>query len=54
MFLLKRVFARRFPSFVSCSTIDWFTEWPEEALLGVGLGALRDVEGELGIEDQTE
>lgn len=44
----------RFPSFVSCCTIDWFTEWPEEALLGVGLGALRDVESELGIEEQTE
>jgi len=27
---------RMFPSLINCSTIDWFTEWPEEALLGVG------------------
>lgn len=29
---------RMFPSLVNCCTIDWFTEWPEEALLGVGKG----------------
>jgi len=29
---------RRFPSLVTCTTIDWFSEWPEEALLGVGRG----------------
>jgi dynein heavy chain len=29
---------RMFPSLVNCSTLDWFTEWPEEALLGVGKG----------------
>ncbi|VDO08408.1 unnamed protein product [Rodentolepis nana] len=26
---------RMFPSLVNCCTIDWFTEWPEDALLGV-------------------
>eukprot|EP00662_Eupelagonemidae_sp_cell21_P044840 gene44840-64787_t len=26
---------RRFPSLVNCMTIDWFTRWPEEALMGV-------------------
>ncbi|XP_071942686.1 dynein axonemal heavy chain 6-like [Antedon mediterranea] len=26
---------RMFPSLVNCCTIDWFTEWPEEALLSV-------------------
>lgn len=26
---------RMFPSIVNCSTIDWFTEWPHEALLNV-------------------
>lgn len=31
---------RRFPSLVTCSTIDWFSEWPEEALLGVGRGQM--------------
>ena len=29
---------RMFPSLVNCCTIDWFSEWPEEALLGVGKG----------------
>jgi len=29
---------RMFPSLVNCCTIDWFTEWPEEALIGVGKG----------------
>jgi dynein heavy chain len=27
---------RMFPSFVNCCTIDWFTEWPEDALRRVG------------------
>lgn len=26
---------RMFPSLVNCCTIDWFFEWPEEALLSV-------------------
>ena len=26
---------RMFPSLVNCCTIDWFTEWPREALLSV-------------------
>ena len=26
---------RMFPSLVNCCTIDWFTEWPPEALLSV-------------------
>jgi dynein heavy chain, axonemal len=29
---------RMFPALVNCCTIDWFTEWPEEALIGVGKG----------------
>lgn len=29
---------RMFPSLINCCTIDWFTEWPEEALVGVGRG----------------
>merc|ERR1719160_2130071 len=27
---------RMFPSLVNCCTIDWFAEWPAEALYGVG------------------
>lgn len=38
-----------FPSLVNCCTIDWFTEWPEEALLGVGKGQLADDEEALGL-----
>jgi dynein heavy chain len=41
---------RMFPSLINCSTIDWFTEWPEEALIGVGRGQLVDFETELKIE----
>jgi len=38
---LSSVFKTRlimFPSLVNCCTLDWFTEWPEEALVGVGKG----------------
>ena len=41
---------RMFPSLINCSTIDWFTEWPEQALINVGKGQLVDDEQELGIE----
>jgi len=40
---LGEIFRRRlrmFPSLVNCCTIDWFSEWPEEALLGVGRGQI--------------
>ena len=30
-----RARCRMFPSLVNCCTIDWFTEWPREALLSV-------------------
>jgi len=26
---------RQFPSLINCCTIDWYTEWPEEALTSV-------------------
>lgn len=45
---------RMFPSLINCSTIDWFTEWPEEALIGVGKGSLMDVMHDLGIETITD
>jgi len=31
---------RMFPSLVNNCTIDWFSEWPEEALIGVGRGQI--------------
>jgi dynein heavy chain len=39
---------RKFPSLVNCCTIDWFTEWPEEALLGVGRGQVTAEDLQLG------
>jgi dynein heavy chain len=39
---------RKFPSLVNCSTIDWFSSWPEEALLGVGRGQILQAEVDLG------
>ncbi|KAL4464296.1 hypothetical protein ABPG72_011341 [Tetrahymena utriculariae] len=43
---------RMFPSLVNCCTLDWFTEWPEEALIGVGKGQLQDFQEEVGIENE--
>ena len=40
---------RQFPSLVNCCTIDWFSEWPEEALLGVGRGQI--VSEDLALEE---
>uniref|UniRef100_A0A0R3WKD5 Dynein heavy chain 7, axonemal n=1 Tax=Hydatigena taeniaeformis TaxID=6205 RepID=A0A0R3WKD5_HYDTA len=39
---------RMFPSLVNCCTIDWFTEWPEDALLGVSQSsfATLDIDSE--------
>jgi len=31
---------RKFPSIVNCCTIDWFAEWPEEALMSVATRAM--------------
>ena len=30
-----RIRCRKFPSLVTCCTLDWFDNWPEEALLNV-------------------
>jgi dynein heavy chain len=35
---------RKFPSLVNCCTIDWFSEWPKDALKSVASQFLRDVE----------
>lgn len=40
---------RKFPSLVNCCTIDWFTNWPGEALINVGTGYVRD--NELGLNE---
>ena len=36
--------ARRFPALVNCTSIDWFHEWPEEALLSVSKRFISDIE----------
>ena len=35
---------RMFPSLVNCTTIDWFTAWPEEALRSVATYFLNEIE----------
>uniref|UniRef100_A0A8C4UZ95 Dynein axonemal heavy chain 17 n=1 Tax=Falco tinnunculus TaxID=100819 RepID=A0A8C4UZ95_FALTI len=39
-----RIRSRRFPAIVSCTAIDWFQEWPQEALESVSLRFLRETE----------
>ncbi|XP_032892704.1 dynein heavy chain 1, axonemal [Amblyraja radiata] len=34
---------RQFPSLVTCSTIDWFSEWPTEALQSVANALLEEI-----------
>ncbi|XP_075760265.1 dynein axonemal heavy chain 17 isoform X2 [Pelodiscus sinensis] len=40
-----RVRARKFPAVVNCTAIDWFHEWPEDALVSVSGRFLEDTEG---------
>lgn len=42
-----RTWLRMFPSLVNCCTLDWFTEWPEEALVEVAKGYLSENDLEL-------
>ncbi|KAI8821286.1 dynein heavy chain and region D6 of dynein motor-domain-containing protein [Fimicolochytrium jonesii] len=35
---------RMFPALVNCTTIDWFSEWPEDALLEVGVKYMETVD----------
>ena len=39
-----RVRSRKFPAIVNCTNIDWFHEWPEEALISVSTRFLSEVE----------
>lgn len=41
---------RMFPSLVNCTTIDWFTEWPDEALVAVAVSVLQ--KSEKNVEDR--
>lgn len=39
-----RNYLRMFPSLVNCTTIDWFSDWPEDALHEVATKYLDDVD----------
>ena len=39
-----RVRARKFPALVNCTAIDWFHEWPEDALRSVSMRFLNEIE----------
>lgn len=42
-----------FPSLVNCCTIDWFVDWPEEALLSVSQDAFKDIDRKDLIENMA-
>ena len=33
-----------YPAFVNCTTIDWFTEWPKDALVEVAEKYLETID----------
>ena len=39
-----RTRARKFPAIVNCTNIDWFHEWPQEALISVSKRFLSEIE----------
>ncbi|XP_059610636.1 dynein beta chain, ciliary isoform X2 [Phlebotomus argentipes] len=38
-----RVRSRKFPSFINCTSINWFHEWPQEALVSVSMRFLQEL-----------
>jgi len=45
---------RMFPSLVNCSTIDWFTNWPAEALTNVAKGSVSDPDADMRLEGDED
>lgn len=47
---------RMYPAFVNCTTIDWFSEWPKEALIEVAEKYLEstDVGGEEEVSNSNQ
>ena len=39
-----RIRSRKFPAITNCTAIDWFHEWPEEALVSVSKRFLEETE----------
>ncbi|CAN9508871.1 unnamed protein product [Ophioblennius macclurei] len=49
-----RVRGRKFPAVVNCTAIDWFHEWPQEALESVSFRFLQEVENiEPGVKESV-
>ncbi|NXS46386.1 DYH9 protein, partial [Balaeniceps rex] len=47
-----RIRSRRFPAIISCTVIDWFQEWPRDALENVSLRFLQETETmEVSVKD---
>ena len=44
MYATPRNRIRMYPSLVNCTTIDWFSEWPREALLEVAERYLENMD----------
>ena len=42
-----------FPSLVNCTTIDWFTEWPHDALEKVASKFLEDMDMDDEVKNVT-
>ena len=36
--------ARKFPGIINCTSMDWFHEWPKDALIDVATRFLKDIE----------
>lgn len=47
-----RTRVRMFPSLVNCTTIDWFSEWPQDALLSVAQKFLHPLEMDVEVKAQ--
>ena len=39
-----RIRSRKFPAIVNCTNIDWFHEWPQEALVSVSSRFLSEID----------
>ena len=39
-----RVRGRKFPAVINCTCIDWFHEWPQEALISVSMRFLNELD----------
>jgi dynein heavy chain len=45
---------RMFPSLVNCSTLDWFSNWPAEALINVAKGSVTAEDADMRLEQDED